>query len=311
MSAEDQTKHSRSLNGQEILEEDEYTAALSGIIARDFFPSLNHLDATNSYLDALQSQDPQRVAASVRRLHDLSTPLPSGSSLRAAATPGRTPFGLAGETPARTSDSANFFVNKASRFNADLSLDEFQARFTSEDNASFVEVLNEENKQRKERWKWAWEAQRRALGIKAIEDDRRSKLLLEDSTARPPGVRERLVIEKPDVKLITGPQAQMADVKQISNTETEVDLVVVSDDSQKQVTGTQHGTDLVVALDASSRFKVPTDVMAPLKDTRTASVDGWAFKVCDMFHGSLSILLIVVLDAKCSYVSPGRRSITV
>src|ERR1700733_6986121 len=46
----------RSLNRQVILDEDEYTEALSHIVARDFFPSLVHLDATNEYLDALHTQ---------------------------------------------------------------------------------------------------------------------------------------------------------------------------------------------------------------------------------------------------------------
>ena len=43
---------SLSLNRQRVLDEDEYTAALSHIIARDFFPSLVHLESANEYLDA-------------------------------------------------------------------------------------------------------------------------------------------------------------------------------------------------------------------------------------------------------------------
>lgn len=68
-------EQNRSLNRQEILDEDEYTAALSHIIARDFFPSLVHLDAANGYLDALRSNDPSLIHASVRRLQEIdSTP---------------------------------------------------------------------------------------------------------------------------------------------------------------------------------------------------------------------------------------------
>src|SRR5436190_1702643 len=88
----------RSLNQQLVLDEDEYTEALSHIIARDFFPSLLHLDATNSYLDALHSQDPQLINASVRRLREIaSTP---STSRRPIQTPSQTPYGAApSETP--------------------------------------------------------------------------------------------------------------------------------------------------------------------------------------------------------------------
>lgn len=289
MSSEEQSKPQRSLNRQQILEEDEYTAAVSEIIARDFFPSLVHLDATNTYLDALQSQDPQQITASVRRLQDLATPLPSSFSSRPSLTPGRTPFGLAGETPLRRSAPTDN-VSKRLRTITDISLDEFQAQYTSEDNASFVEILNEENKQRKERWSWAWEAQKRVLGVKAIEDDKRTRLLIENSISQPPGVRERLVIEKPDIKLITGPEAGAA--------------------NNQQVTTVRQTADLVMASHAPSNSNETVDVMAPRKDTRSAAVDAWSFKVF-CFPFKLVIVLTVILDTKFSHVSPRCRPVAI
>ncbi|KIJ45638.1 hypothetical protein M422DRAFT_166615, partial [Sphaerobolus stellatus SS14] len=193
----------RSLNRQEILEEDEYTAALSEIIARDFFPSLVHLDATNSYLDALESKDPLLINASVRRLQDLSTP--STSRRPPTMTPGRTPYAAGpSDTPMQTPRNHDQEgPNKRPRYDTSLSLDNFQARYTSEDNSSFTEILDEENRKRKERYAWAWEAQKRAREVKAIEEGKRNRLLIEDSTAQPPGVREKLRIEVPQFKLIT------------------------------------------------------------------------------------------------------------
>ncbi len=43
---------------------------------------------------------------------------------------------------------------KRAKYDADMSLDEFQARYTSEDNSSFTKILDEENRVRKEKWDW-------------------------------------------------------------------------------------------------------------------------------------------------------------
>jgi hypothetical protein len=97
-------------------QEDEYTASLSHIIKRDFFPTLPRLAATNAYLSALESQDSQALASSIRALSSLgseeagsSTPKVERERRRREAelaeyngTPyiSRTPFGGADlETP--------------------------------------------------------------------------------------------------------------------------------------------------------------------------------------------------------------------
>ncbi|WVQ86129.1 hypothetical protein IAT38_008297 [Cryptococcus sp. DSM 104549] len=61
----------------------------------------------------------------------------------------------------------------------DLSLDAFQRNYTSEDNASFVKIVDEENKRkREEQWGWAWEAERKATA-KRIEGEQSRKMILE------------------------------------------------------------------------------------------------------------------------------------
>jgi len=143
----------RSLNYQQVLEEDEYTAALSSIIARDFFPSLVHLDATNEYLDAVSSRDPHLISASVRRLQEVND-TPATYRGRPWQTPSATPYGAGpSETPLRTPRGEP--VAKRPRFDTNMSLDDFQARYTSEDNASFTQIMDDENRKRKERWGWA------------------------------------------------------------------------------------------------------------------------------------------------------------
>ncbi len=265
----------RSLNQQVVLEEDEYTAALSHIIARDFFPSLAHLDATNEYLDALDTRDPHLITASVRRIEELNA-TPAPSTRRHAApnqTPSQTPYGFGSgpfDTPLRTPRGEP--PQKRPRYDTSVSLDTFQARYTSEDNSSFTQILDSENQARKERWGWAWDAQKRVEGHKLRVEAAREQLLLEgpvDSSSRP-GVRETVMIEpaKPPAGLITNGD---------------------DDEDEKASDENGKGKELAVPESVDDQQVSVTDVMAPRKDTRPAGVDGWNFKVAKLFLAYLRI----------------------
>lgn len=260
----------RSLNRQVVLEEDEYTEALSQIIARDFFPSLVHLDATNNYLDAVRSRDPHLINASVRRLDEInSTPGPSSGRRSLHYTSSRTPYGLEpSDTPLPTLHGEP--PTKRPRLNTDLSLDAFQAQYTSEDNSSFTQILDDENRKRKEKWAWAWEAQKRVEGQRNKMLEARERMLIE----APPltGVREKFVIEAPVVAgLIKGGEEDKTGGKEDCGSEqgdkpTDPSEEHADEQHQLVVVGQEHE-------------KTEVDVMAPKKDTRMAGVDGWKFKV--------------------------------
>lgn len=65
----------------------------------------------------------------------------------------------------------------------DLTLDIFQRNYTSEDNASFVQIVKEDNQRRREeRWGWAWEAERKAEQRK-LEGEERRKMILDAATS--------------------------------------------------------------------------------------------------------------------------------
>ncbi|KAJ7808284.1 nuclear protein Es2-domain-containing protein [Mycena olivaceomarginata] len=240
----------RSLNRQLVLEEDEYMEGLSKIIARDFFPSLVHIEAANGYLDALRTEDPHLINASVHRLEEVgATPLQ-----RPLQTPGRTPYAAGpSETPLRRGGDGPSAAKRA-RYDTDVSLDTYQARYTSEDNSSFTQILDEENRKRKERWGWAWEAQRRVEAQKERLLADRERLMIEPQSVV--GVREKFRIEAPT------PAGLIEDAKEKEGEEDEKEG---EDDEDKAKALTVVSSETAV------------DVMAPQKDTR-------AGRTCPLFY---------------------------
>jgi protein DGCR14 len=264
----------RSLNRQTILEEDEYTAALSHIIARDFFPSLVHLDAANSYLDTLGTRDPELNGASVRHLESVNVNATVRSTVRPWQTPSETPYGVGpSETPLplRTEQPST----KRARYDTDVSLDAFQARYTSEDNASFTQILNEENARRREKYGWAWDAQKRveAQRVKALEARERALIEMPESA----GVREKMRIEAPSLPagLIT---ARGEDTRAGTETETETGTQQETGEAGGELEQSSVAGKQVVPREKDEEDEVVVDVMAPKKDTRPAGVDGWGFR---------------------------------
>ncbi|KAI9242216.1 MAG: nuclear protein DGCR14 [Podila humilis] len=201
---------------QQILEEDDYTDALSKIIERDFFPDLAKLKRQHEYLDALAMNDTQRIQAAARDLAGNDTPLTQRRLRTPAQTPriGRTRLPNAAWTPARVDignatptwkdddpalptslsedtpvlDTPTGKTLKKMRkseteapeentIDTSLSLDQFQARYTSEDNASFNEILEKMSVRKKEKYSWMYDQEKKSMRLIEQSNNPEMKLL--------------------------------------------------------------------------------------------------------------------------------------
>lgn len=211
----------RSINRQDILTEDEYIEGLEKIIARDFFPlvseRLKHQEQEQEILAGFNSHDPDVIERSVRRMEHLANNDPAWSDRlsrrrNVADTPRFdtvTPAGrsMYGETPVASGSSQQSSLPQA-RYDANLSLDDYQAKYTSEDNASFAQIMDDENAKRRSRYSWAYQAEKKAtdksrraiearqqlvdLSRRLTEGDREIRLIEGSEPGRP---GQRLLIE--------------------------------------------------------------------------------------------------------------------
>ncbi|KAI9478467.1 MAG: nuclear protein DGCR14 [Benjaminiella poitrasii] len=121
-----------------VLDEDTYTEAISLIIERDFFPNLAKMKSEHKYLEAQKHGSLAELQEAGRALHNAnSTKKPQQRDPK---------------------QGINYYVEEEpdieKRVNLNLSLDQFQSLYTSEDNASFTDLLEKANIKVKEKNKW-------------------------------------------------------------------------------------------------------------------------------------------------------------
>ncbi|XP_029921240.1 splicing factor ESS-2 homolog isoform X2 [Myripristis murdjan] len=150
---------------RKVLDEDEYIESLEKIIQRDFFPDVTKLQAQKDYLEAEENGDLERMREiSIRYGSSLTKSTPRSSAPYVTPASFETPEGHSrspSSTHGRhiTGSKENKDSNKEEK---ELpSLDHFLAKNTSEDNASFeqIMVLAEDKEKLKNAWLYEAEAE--------------------------------------------------------------------------------------------------------------------------------------------------------
>ena len=196
-----------------VLAEEEYTDALSSIIARDFFPGLAEAESQQEYLNALQSRDSEWIASAGKQLAQMMTPGPEGRRSRGRrgtsmtpmsglfGTAGETPKDWAGDTPGTAASTATAAPQDAPpKVDTNLSLSAFQAKYTSEDNESFYKLLDKQNEKRAEKYAWMWADNKIPAARQIAYRKRQEQIQAAKDTQAAEDGKPTLAIEAPDAR---------------------------------------------------------------------------------------------------------------
>jgi protein DGCR14 len=199
-----------------VLDEDTYVSAVSHIIRRDFFPGLAEADAQRDYLNAVESKDRSWIREAGKKLTHAMTPLPNGKRTRAERTRfdraggagEKTPSVWGADTPvtvATTEDGMDEEgLGKLDNVDLNMGLGAFQAKYISEDQESFSQIIDKQNKAKFEKNAWIREgnmyaskqriAQQKVIKARAAANESKELVLnnrpsqnLDDRPAAPTG----------------------------------------------------------------------------------------------------------------------------
>lgn len=174
---------------RKVLDEDTYTEKIEEIIERDFFPDLPRLSVQKAYFDALEQNDlvklrelqikyggkcPTTGRLSSAYNSPASFETPDAGSQRPSSTrphpPPNLKDGVHGTEDSGGHTAEEEQTSKKDEEEAEFSLDSFLAKHTSEDNASFAEILTESERRLREKHAWLFEKE-------AKQDEEKQKQL--------------------------------------------------------------------------------------------------------------------------------------
>ncbi|XP_005990218.1 splicing factor ESS-2 homolog [Latimeria chalumnae] len=156
-------------SSKKIMDEETYIESLEKIIQRDFFPDVEKLRAQKEYLEAEEGGDLEKMREIAIKFGS-TLGKPSGDPLAPYVTPAtfETPEVRPGSPSSQKkaaqertgTDEGEKEKEKAPGSSSDLpTLDHFLARNTSEDNASFDQIMEQAKEREKLKHAWLYEAE--------------------------------------------------------------------------------------------------------------------------------------------------------
>lgn len=147
---------------RKVLDEEEYIESLEKIIQRDFFPDVTKLQAQKDYLEAEETGDLERMREiSIRYGSSVTKSTPRSSAPYVTPASFETPVGRSG-SPSSTHGNKGLDGESKDDDKEEKelpSLDRFLAKNTSEDNASFEQIMDLADDKEKLRHAWLYEAE--------------------------------------------------------------------------------------------------------------------------------------------------------
>uniref|UniRef100_H9GZY3 Ess-2 splicing factor homolog n=1 Tax=Equus caballus TaxID=9796 RepID=H9GZY3_HORSE len=153
---------------QRVLDEEEYIEGLQAVIQRDFFPDVEKLQAQKEYLEAEENGDLERMRQiAIKFGSDLGKmsrePPPPYVTPATFETPEvHTGAGVVGNKPrgrGRGLEDGDGEAGEEEEKEPLPSLDVFLSRYTSEDNASFQEIMEVAKEKSRARHAWLYQAE--------------------------------------------------------------------------------------------------------------------------------------------------------
>ena len=192
-----------------VLDEDTYVSAVSHIIRRDFFPGLAEADAQREYLNAVESNDKSWIREAGKKLTQAMTPVPSGKRRvsertrfsKASGSTEKTPSVWGADTPttvapSEAEDDEEEGLGKLDSVDLSMGLNAFQAKYTSEDQESFSQLIDAQNAKKFARTPWLREgnmyaskqrlAQQKVIQARAPSTDTQLVLSTQDTRQAAP-----------------------------------------------------------------------------------------------------------------------------